>query len=140
MNWGVWKSLADKQSGARQVTSESGLRPMADEVAIRALAWAMSPDAPVRFTVVDADWPRLAAAYRTRGSLRIIDDLLTRGRQPVAASETDFRQSIARLRTRTAPRHARRSHHLGGVGGDGPVGPRRFSTRRRGSSNSAWIR
>jgi phthiocerol/phenolphthiocerol synthesis type-I polyketide synthase B len=30
----------------------------------------------VRSAVVDADWPLLAAAYRTRGVLRIVDDLL----------------------------------------------------------------
>ena len=79
VNWGVWKSLADAQNDARQVTSDSGLTPMPDEVAIRAVALAMAPDAPVRMTVVDADWPLLAAAYRTRGSLRIVDDLLPSG-------------------------------------------------------------
>jgi len=30
----------------------------------------------VRCTVVDADWSLLAAAYRTRGALRIVDDVL----------------------------------------------------------------
>ena len=40
---------------------------MPDEVAVRALPLAMGPDAPVRSTVVDADWPLLAAAYRTAG-------------------------------------------------------------------------
>ena len=37
VNWGVWKSLADSKTDARQVTSDSGLEPMPDEVAIRAL-------------------------------------------------------------------------------------------------------
>jgi phthiocerol/phenolphthiocerol synthesis type-I polyketide synthase B len=46
------------------------------QVAIRALPVVTGPDAPVRSTVVDADWPLLAAAYRTRGALRIVDDLL----------------------------------------------------------------
>jgi phthiocerol/phenolphthiocerol synthesis type-I polyketide synthase B len=94
VNWGVWKSLADAQTDARQVTSASGLEPMADEVAIRALGWALSPDAPVRLTVVDADWPRLAAAYRTRGSLRIVDDLLARDDTASAATETEFRGAL----------------------------------------------
>ncbi len=76
VNWGLWKSLAEVQSDASEVMSNSGLAPMSDEVAIRALALVMGPDAPVRSTVVDADWPLLAAAYRTRGALRIVDDLL----------------------------------------------------------------
>jgi acyl carrier protein len=76
VNWGLWKSLADLQSDANQVMSNSGLAPMSDEVAIRALPVVMGPDAPVRSTVVDADWPLLAAAYRTRGALRIVNDLL----------------------------------------------------------------
>ena len=77
VNWGLWKSLDDTASEARQVMSETGLIAMPDEVAITALATAISPDAPVECAVVDADWTRLAAAYRTRGALRILDDLLT---------------------------------------------------------------
>jgi len=76
VNWGLWKSLADLQADTSQVTSDSGLVPMADEVAIRALPMVMASGAPVRSTVVDADWPLLAAAYRTRGALRILDDVL----------------------------------------------------------------
>ena len=77
INWGLWKSLADHQSGfEKEVTLESGLLPLFDDVAIRALALAAGPDAPVRATVVAADWNRLASAYRTRTPLHIIDDLL----------------------------------------------------------------
>jgi phthiocerol/phenolphthiocerol synthesis type-I polyketide synthase B len=77
VNWGFWKSLADNQSDEHlQVTLESGLEPMPDEVAIQALWSVTSPDAPVRNTIVAADWTRLATAYRTRASLHIIDDLL----------------------------------------------------------------
>ncbi|WP_428842732.1 acyl carrier protein [Mycobacterium pseudoshottsii] len=36
----------------------------------------MNPAAGVHSVVVEADWPLLAAAYRTRGSLHIVDDLL----------------------------------------------------------------
>ncbi|RDH79052.1 SDR family NAD(P)-dependent oxidoreductase, partial [Mycolicibacterium moriokaense] len=76
VNWGFWKSLADNQSDEyRQTTVDSGLDPMSDEVAIRALSEVLAPDAPIRFTVVAADWARLAAAYRTRASLRMIDAL-----------------------------------------------------------------
>ena len=76
VNWGLWKSLADGQGDASQVSVESGLLPMDDEVAIGALPLAMNPAAGVHSVVVDADWPLLAAAYRTRGSLHIVDDLL----------------------------------------------------------------
>ena len=78
VNWGFWKSLADNQSDEyRQVTIDSGLDPMPDEVAIQALSSVMAPEASVRFTVVAADWPRLATAYRTRASLHMIDELVT---------------------------------------------------------------
>jgi phthiocerol/phenolphthiocerol synthesis type-I polyketide synthase B len=49
----------------------------------------------VRTTVVDADWPLLAAAYRTRGALRIVDDVLAR--EEVAngeAPESEFRKEL----------------------------------------------
>ncbi len=76
VDWGLWKSLADTQKDAGQVSTESGLLPMADTVAIGALPLVMSPDAGVRTAVVAADWPLLSAAFRTRGSLRVVDDLL----------------------------------------------------------------
>jgi phthiocerol/phenolphthiocerol synthesis type-I polyketide synthase B len=77
VNWGLWKSLADTQSEQhRRVTLESGLEPMPDEVAIQALWSITGPDAPVRSTVVAADWTRLATAYRIRAELHIVDDLL----------------------------------------------------------------
>ncbi|MGE2716624.1 SDR family NAD(P)-dependent oxidoreductase [Mycolicibacterium litorale] len=77
VNWGFWKSLADNQSDEyRQVTVDSGLEPMPDEMAIQALWSVTAAHAPVRSTVVAADWGRLAAAYRTRAPLRIIDDLV----------------------------------------------------------------
>ena len=78
INWGLWKSLADVQTGfERQATLESGLEPMDDAVAITALRSFVGPQAPARATVVAADWPRLATAYRTRAQLHILDDLLT---------------------------------------------------------------
>lgn len=98
INWGLWKSLTDTQSDAeRQVTVDSGLEPMADEVAIGALPLVIGARNAVRHTVVAADWPRLAAAYRTRAALRIVDDLLTADGPadgPVATS-TEFRRALA---------------------------------------------
>jgi phthiocerol/phenolphthiocerol synthesis type-I polyketide synthase B len=77
INWGLWKSLTDSQSDQeRQVTLESGLEPMPDEVAIQALGLITGPGAAVRSTIVAADWSRLAAAYRTRAAMHIVDDLL----------------------------------------------------------------
>lgn len=77
INWGLWKSLTDNQTDEeRQVTLDSGLEPMPDEVAIQAVAAATGADAPARSTIVAADWKRLATAYRTRAALHIVDDLL----------------------------------------------------------------
>lgn len=98
VNWGLWKSLADAQTGVeRQTTAESGLQPMEDDVAIKALAACTSAQAPVRATIVAADWARLAAAYRTRTALHILDDLLPSmaGVQVSAASTTAFRRELA---------------------------------------------
>jgi len=93
--WGLWKSLADAQQDASQVSAESGLQPMADEVAIGALPLAMSPDAGVHSVVVAADWPLLAAAYRTRGALRIVDDLLP-APSDAPMPESEFRKALGK--------------------------------------------
>jgi phthiocerol/phenolphthiocerol synthesis type-I polyketide synthase B len=78
INWGLWKSLSDGQSEEeRQVTIGSGLLPMADDVAIKALPLLTGPGAPARPAIVAADWGLLTTAYRTRAALHIVDDLLT---------------------------------------------------------------
>ncbi|MEZ0340960.1 SDR family NAD(P)-dependent oxidoreductase [Mycobacterium sp. pV006] len=97
VNWGLWKSLADVQTGIEaQTTVESGLEPMPDDIAIQALAALTGPDAPVRTTIVAADWPRLATAYRTRTALHILDDLLpTVGDGDTELSaDTEFRREL----------------------------------------------
>ena len=98
IDWGLWKSLADAQTGfERQATMESGLEPMDDAVAITALRSFVGPQAPPRATVVAADWPRLATAYRTRAQLHILDDLLAAefGDEPIALSaNTKFREEL----------------------------------------------
>jgi phthiocerol/phenolphthiocerol synthesis type-I polyketide synthase B len=95
VNWGLWKSLSDLQTDAGAVMANAGLEPMDDEVAIRALALVMSSDSPARTTVVHANWPLLAAAYRTRGALRIVDDLLARDTAADAeAPESEFRKEL----------------------------------------------
>ncbi|BBY95271.1 phthiocerol/phenolphthiocerol synthesis polyketide synthase type I PpsB [Mycobacterium gallinarum] len=90
VNWGLWKSLAEGQTDANQVMSNSGLVPMPDEIAIRALSLTMASDAPLHFTVADVDWPLLATAYRTRGALRIVDEVLA----GESAGETETDQPI----------------------------------------------
>ncbi|MFC7752696.1 SDR family NAD(P)-dependent oxidoreductase [Tsukamurella soli] len=99
IDWGLWKSLSDGQSELeRQTTSGSGLVPMDDGVAIGGLATALRPGAPVRSVVVAADWPRMAAAYRTRAAVRILDVLADAGagEDGVHVSETTpFRAELA---------------------------------------------
>nr|MCH9769151.1 SDR family NAD(P)-dependent oxidoreductase [Actinomycetes bacterium] len=98
INWGLWKSLADAQGELeRKATLESGLEPMDDAVAITALRSFVGPRAPARATVVAADWPRLATAYRTRAQLHILDELLAaeHGGEHVALSaNTKFREEL----------------------------------------------
>jgi len=95
INWGLWKSLSDGQSEEeRQVTLASGLEPMADDVAIKALPLLTGAGAASRRGVAAADWPLLAAAYRTRAALLIVDDLLSTeaaGADGPAAPSTEFR-------------------------------------------------
>ncbi|MBO0865190.1 MAG: SDR family NAD(P)-dependent oxidoreductase, partial [Mycobacterium sp.] len=97
INWGLWKSLTDTQTDEeRQVTLESGLEPMPDEVAIQALTSVTGPDAPVHSTIVAADWSRLATAYRTRAALHIVDDLLPTDADSDSSSmrRTEFRDAL----------------------------------------------
>ena len=54
----------------------------------------MNPGAPVECAVVDADWTRLATAYRTRGALRIIDDLLTKNPDTGHGHDSEFRRRL----------------------------------------------
>ena len=107
INWGLWKSLTDNQTDQeRQVTLDSGLEPMPDEVAIQALPSVTGHDAPVRSTVVAADWSRLAAAYRTRAALHIVDDLLPADSDGDVDRCSSNRRSggVARVRTDAASR------------------------------------
>ena len=97
INWGLWKSLSDSQSDVqRQVTLDSGLEPMPDEVAIQALPWLTGPGTPARSTIVAADWTRLATAYRTRAALHIVDDLLPTDADSATSSmlRTEFREAL----------------------------------------------
>ena len=78
------------------MTLESGLVPMADEVAIQALPCHL-PWLPRSAHRRRRRWARLAAAYRTRASLRIVDDLLPnrRERRTVrTARRTEFRNAL----------------------------------------------
>jgi phthiocerol/phenolphthiocerol synthesis type-I polyketide synthase B len=98
INWGLWKSLSDSQSDAeRNVTLDSGLEPLPDDVAISALPWVTGPGTPVRSTIVAADWGLLATAYRsTHAALRIVDELLPTKAEETGSSipVTEFRQAL----------------------------------------------
>ena len=95
INWGLWASLTGTPTHTHRRTTPTGLVAMPDHQAITALPSAMNPDAPVECAVVDADWTSLAAAYRTRGALRIVDDLLTENPDTApAARESQFRHQL----------------------------------------------
>jgi phthiocerol/phenolphthiocerol synthesis type-I polyketide synthase B len=95
VNWGLWKSRADSEGEQQlQVTLNSGLEPMPDEVAIQALWSVTGPDAPVRSTIVAADWTRLATAYRTRAQLHIVDELLPAVDGSASGLNTEFRAAL----------------------------------------------
>ncbi|MGV0636316.1 SDR family NAD(P)-dependent oxidoreductase, partial [Mycolicibacillus trivialis] len=70
IDWGLW------QTTDTAATADVGLRPMPGAVAITAVPGLLAPDAAARGIVVDADWTRLAAAYRMRCPLHIIDELV----------------------------------------------------------------
>ena len=78
------------------MTLESGLEPMPDDIAIQALWSVTGPEAPVRSTVVAADWSRLATAYRTRAALHMLDDLLPieSDSHAPSTSSTQFREAL----------------------------------------------
>ena len=91
--------------------SNAGLEPMPDEVAISALSAVMTPEAPIRAAIVAADWPLLAAAYRTRGSLRSVDELLRDADED--HGESEFCRSL-----RDSPAERRRdllAEHIGSL-------------------------
>ena len=112
IDWGLWGSLAEAQQDASQVSAESGLLPMTDEVAIGALPEVMSADAGVQSIVVAADWARLAAAYRTRGSVRIIDDVVPASAD-APTGESEFRKALRDCRPEQ--RHQRLLDHVGAL-------------------------
>jgi phthiocerol/phenolphthiocerol synthesis type-I polyketide synthase B len=85
VDWGLWKSSADVQP----TTSSAGLQPMPGDVAIETLPAVLSPEAGVRSIVVAADWGLLSDAYRMRGSLRVVDDLVSRDRGGDDTTRTD---------------------------------------------------
>jgi phthiocerol/phenolphthiocerol synthesis type-I polyketide synthase B len=121
VNWGLWKSLAEGQTDANQVMSNSGLVPMPDEVAIRALSLVMASDAPLQLTVADVDWPLLAAAYRSRGALRIVDDVLAGELAGETETEAPIPESEFAKALRECPPERRRAllaDHIGTLASD----------------------
>ncbi|MFC7752695.1 type I polyketide synthase [Tsukamurella soli] len=93
VDWGLFASWAQ----AQPETAAAGLEPMPNDAAVRVLAHALAPGAPTRSIIAGADWPRLAEAYRMRGTLRVVDDLLVQGSQ--GASESAAVVAISDLDT-----------------------------------------
>jgi acyl carrier protein len=108
VDWGMWKSLAEAEPDEpRRDTLESlaaesvslGLKPMSDEVAIRALSSAMAPDSGVQSVVVAADWTLVAATYRTRGPLHMLDEFVTaEDAGTVMVPGGEFRENLRKCR------------------------------------------
>ncbi|BBY54401.1 hypothetical protein MKOR_16520 [Mycolicibacillus koreensis] len=113
IDWGLWRT--DEQENPE--TTDVGLRPMAREVAITALSDLLGTGAPVRAIVVDADWAQLAARYRIRTELPVLDEVVPETPAlPAESSDTDTQwQAIQqRLRAAVAPAHdgALLGHHI----------------------------
>ncbi|MGK5627292.1 type I polyketide synthase [Streptomyces sp. URMC 123] len=73
IDWGIWGE-AFGQVAYRDLMSASGLRPMPDATAVRALDSLLFGDAAHR-VVAAVDWPVLADAYRSRIALHLIDEV-----------------------------------------------------------------
>ena len=145
VNWGLWKSLADNQTEQeRQVTLDSGLEPMPDEVAIQALRSVTRARCPGpvhrRGRGLDPAGHRLShpssAAHRRRPAAA--ETPTTTGDAP-SAPKTEFREALRDCEptdvvtfwpTTSSARSRQRWDWL----------RRSSSIRRRASSNSAWIR
>ncbi|MGH3822393.1 MAG: type I polyketide synthase, partial [Pseudonocardiaceae bacterium] len=89
IDWGIWSGrLTAADSETRAYISSAGLRPMADETAIRALGQMLVPQAPTRAAVVAADWSLLAAAYQSRAALRLLEGVGVTGKADTTGSRS----------------------------------------------------
>ncbi len=117
VDWGLFASWAQ----AQPETASAGLLPMPNDAAARALAYALGPEAPTRSIIAGADWPRLTQAYRMRGALRVVDDLL-------AADDAQAASDLAAL---PAPHPGTLLGDLDPVAADGRVWRARLSPGER---------
>jgi acyl transferase domain-containing protein len=74
INWGVWRDWLSTSPDRAQIEG-SGLRPMADELAVRAVPPVLAADPP-QTVIASADWAALAGAYRSRDPLHLLDELV----------------------------------------------------------------
>ncbi|KRV50595.1 hypothetical protein AQ490_16170 [Wenjunlia vitaminophila] len=77
IDWGIWGEAFD-QVHYRDLMSDSGLRPMPDATAVRALDSLLFGD-QTHCVVAAVDWPTLADAYRSRIALHLIDEVAPAG-------------------------------------------------------------
>ncbi|WP_069811168.1 type I polyketide synthase [Streptomyces sp. TP-A0874] len=73
VNWGAWGSWMDAASYG-ELMSDSGMRGLDDAAAVRLLEYVLADD-QVQRVVVEADWPGLAAAYRSRTAIPLLNEL-----------------------------------------------------------------
>ncbi|CCK26521.1 hypothetical protein BN159_2142 [Streptomyces davaonensis JCM 4913] len=89
IDWGIWGE-AFGQVHYSELMSDSGLRPMPDTLAVRALDSLLFAD-DIHTVVASVDWPTLAEAYRSRIALHLIDEVAparaTAGRRTAPGQE-----------------------------------------------------
>jgi len=103
IDWGLWRTDGHDEPE----TTDVGLRPMDRDVAISALPSLLAPDSAIRAVVVDADWEQLAARYRARTALPVLDALApptdTADTADTADTDPQWRAIEHRLRAAVAP-------------------------------------
>ncbi|WP_019548882.1 type I polyketide synthase [Streptomyces sulphureus] len=108
VNWGAFGSWTDTASYGH-LMKESGMRGLDDDEAIRLLGHIMA-DARVQRVVADVDWQRLAAAYRSRTAMPLLDPLTGSDMAGTGAGgETGEEPGAARASVEAAPRARRRT-------------------------------
>lgn len=76
INWGIWASrLGETDDSAKRYVHESGLRPMDDRLALRALSCLLPDPETPQVMVADADWVIVRDAYSTRGPFTILEEV-----------------------------------------------------------------
>ncbi|MEU1284230.1 type I polyketide synthase [Kitasatospora sp. NPDC005856] len=73
VNWGAWGEWFTTSSYG-DLMRDSGMRGLDDDLAVRFLDRLLA-DGAAQYVVAAADWPVLAAAYRSRAAIPLLDEL-----------------------------------------------------------------